>query len=1785
MKYPKKSPLGKGYAISNYCFSIVVLWLAPQILLGQSMGPTAPEYTSFEPISASDPVQIETGDFTYQIPLMTIPGPEGGFPISIHYHAGIQPEQESSWVGLGWNLNVGAINRYVNLFPDDLKAEIDESYTFWEGGQTKVTKSIIKFPQIIPYTEKRTDTFKGSSSFTVSRYHQSSNINGFKSFNLNAEQLIWDAFAIGLFDFKVSQQELQSFLKSQLTSPIRNYVFQSLEKVSRSSDGEQSSAGSQSRSTSNSDVSQRSSESVRLNAGKAAKLGAGGAVLLGYGGMLLGILLSIEEEEVTRYWIDDREYTAQTGSLNRLPPDRDDYFNVFDANNVPLLQDTDYVTDENGSIASLGGILPSFDTYQVLSPSVGGTITPNTFERYNLFTGNFLDQIIYEEIDTLDKQPLGFRYYGDFSNYFNLSDPTASLYTKPSYDANYPVDFFDDGAKRLAAGRHIEWFTNAEINNGTAAGKGFMAWDAGSDREFLKYGSTVEQKIGGFMITDENGVTYHFSLPVYTYENFQRFEQIAPPQDKKMYKHSYIPAAYAYTWLLTGITGPGYRNTYSEGLGTPGLDEEDNGYWVRFDYGLWTTQHKWRTPFEGYEEDVDGEYHYFSRGKKELYYLDKIVTRSHTAVFVKEMRRDGKGISQPYVFEYTDVNGNVRTTGEYNAKNAPYLRDNGDPVNGGFSDDIEISWSENGNDYKLSGVFKPTATLRLKDIVLFKNDRLRDLLDDNQVENRNLAAAGDVGNHTISDPTTYALFENNVEVLSPAVKQSIFQDLGLQVPLDYHLADNVIDVDDIASFEEAFYNASLSSVNFQADYSLMDDTPNSLLNDQLYDEYTPYSSRLNATERFGKLSLKGLQYRGRGGEIDLPPTLFSYKHNTLPFPGFQLNGVTYTKKDNWGFYHHQLNQSIFAENRPFARVQTNTSAQWKDAWSLARIKTATGANLVLDYEPDTYTQDLVKANVSIPLANMLEGTDTLFFDFATSAAYRSRLQSELGIQDKYNISITLNLVFKGFSSMSVCDGPSYTFINKGVIPYYRVYDIELEASDFGINAQGKLFITGAQLRNQLAYLFDDLMIELSYRCEEDDYLLCIPANSCPCPPGTTCEQIPISGISMAQGSLNLGLRNEWLVTNPQPGGGIRLKSVAITDGEIDEKTLIKTVYDYHDGLTSYDPHELAYSAEYEVTIENTLPNEAFDKQEESKESFKMKAIGERGNLLAWNSLVPSPTVTYGKVGIRQVNTKDPGQYLVKEEFQFTQPGKEKRFQKIENIRFQAARTFPVIGGSPSDTLGGEISVVKMIDLNATAGLLKHHRRYDGTDALIFSHTNHYLHEQVQPRDDYFTAYDSLLGALHIPGRLDQQYYTQRRVIQNPGEEEYMQMIVTEKERYPSVLVREETIDHLYNMRTEVRYDSFDILTGQVRKTLETDSYGEQYLQKTMPAYSLSSNAGMGSKFFNIQNANMLSADLQYETVRVKENDLGELNEVEIVGASASQWSNSLEGNPGIWQPEGSFEWAPQNDLPPPVQPLGMDASSWKLVTMTNKVDTDARVLESEDINGITSVVKMNLNEEHVLLEAVNAGYGEVAFSSAEYFDAVRNGEDGGVTRDTRSIIAAGVAHSGWYSLGVGYLRGAFQYTLKQQDIVPGRTYRVSVWVYMPGFAENELENAILRIESNGTLISEAHPEERKKSKEWYLIEAFVTADGAGDIEISCTNQYPFEGRLIYFDDFRVQPVNAVMSCYVYDNTTDEVTHIFDNNHFYVRYEYDKQGRLRKTYREIFHPVDQLLSEQTMNYKN
>ncbi len=78
-------------------------------------GPSQPEMSSFKSIGANNMVNLFTGDFSYNIPLMDV----GGYPINLFYDGGVTMEQEASWVGLGWNINPGNVNRNMRGIPDD----------------------------------------------------------------------------------------------------------------------------------------------------------------------------------------------------------------------------------------------------------------------------------------------------------------------------------------------------------------------------------------------------------------------------------------------------------------------------------------------------------------------------------------------------------------------------------------------------------------------------------------------------------------------------------------------------------------------------------------------------------------------------------------------------------------------------------------------------------------------------------------------------------------------------------------------------------------------------------------------------------------------------------------------------------------------------------------------------------------------------------------------------------------------------------------------------------------------------------------------------------------------------------------------------------------------------------------------------------------------------------------------------------------------------------------------------------------------------------------------------------------------------------------------------------------------------------------------------------------------------------------------------------------------------------------------------------------------------------
>lgn len=92
----------------------------PLTALALTSGPSQPEVQSFEPFSTSEMVSMSSGDFTYNIPLIDL----DGYPVNLSYSSGIGMDQEAGWVGLGWNINPGVINRNMRGIPDDFNGDV-----------------------------------------------------------------------------------------------------------------------------------------------------------------------------------------------------------------------------------------------------------------------------------------------------------------------------------------------------------------------------------------------------------------------------------------------------------------------------------------------------------------------------------------------------------------------------------------------------------------------------------------------------------------------------------------------------------------------------------------------------------------------------------------------------------------------------------------------------------------------------------------------------------------------------------------------------------------------------------------------------------------------------------------------------------------------------------------------------------------------------------------------------------------------------------------------------------------------------------------------------------------------------------------------------------------------------------------------------------------------------------------------------------------------------------------------------------------------------------------------------------------------------------------------------------------------------------------------------------------------------------------------------------------------------------------------------------------------------
>lgn len=867
--------------------------LLPNNLFASNNGPKSPEAAGFEPVDATDMVNLITGQYSYVLPLLNVPSPEGGYPIAMAYHAGIGMEQESSWTGLGWNVNPGAIDRNINGYADDYNSSHLNEYFYDQGGQQYA--SFVSVGYSVGVASVSVGLNWGSNQ-ALGGYVGVGVGYDLGSVNVGINARVGTSGAsigVGL--------EFEGGLTVGINASTNGNVGVSAGYANTNGDGFNVgyntsgsyslgfAAGTGNNNAASLDIS-FSSNGVGIsgdvkNKNSAGKVVGGGGI--GYSMQFnntvkmgdynsnknswmvplvvptpYGIFSLSFGKQSFKYWLGKNKENYITGPLyfqkgvtnvlrQEWQPEQYDengriisdgyWYDVFvgeafmDINEVPI-ESNSFATSTDLKINN--ATFPSYDSYNIQAQGLSGSMSSPLYENGALYGLNgkeneSLFDVWYNvngssqapDFAKFDGKPV-FYLENEISSYINVQ---AASYNSRLTNTDI-LNSYNNSSTELAAksrrktSTFIEYYTNEEITNPTTyvtlKQNGYLQPNAsGLDRVSLP-----KEGIGAYKITASDGRTYHYSLPVYNHEVITRtFGAVLKNMaEYQSYYEKRQLEPYATHWLLTAVTGPDYVDN---GDGVAG--EGDLGYWTSFEYGKWTDAFVWKAPYKKdyIIDEKNSNIKTWIRGRKQLYYLDKVKTRTHTALFIKSERNDASSEA----WNYSSVSHINSNPGSYSSRfNIP---------------------SQN--------------QLRLDKIILLKN------------------------NDDVSNKSYGTDLNQNVNISYPNSEKTL-------VNAKYNMKDNVLDAGDNWSL---CVSKAIKVIDFNYDTSLV-----------------PGDNRL---------TLRNVNFKGKAGSNVLPPYKFDYINDTNTF---NIENI-----DGWGYL----------LNKP-------------STFSLNKITTPQGGTINISYEENKF---------------------------------------------------------------------------------------------------------------------------------------------------------------------------------------------------------------------------------------------------------------------------------------------------------------------------------------------------------------------------------------------------------------------------------------------------------------------------------------------------------------------------------------------------------------------------------------------------------------------------------------------------------------------------------------------------------------------------------------------------------------------------------------------------------------------------------------------------------------
>lgn len=376
---------------------------------------------------------------------------------------------------------------------------------------------------------------------------------------------------------------------------------------------------------------------------------------------------------------------------------------------MDLYQSTRYIEQQQVPFTA-----PDYDAFFVSGPGIGGEMQMYRFDFANLAVpptgGNnsfssYLQGEPYNQPKTYEDHKPHFRFKNE-----PMAQVKAPFYGQAAYDPNcncYPSGVinpwaslndnnynsafrkpndmnlqtstdkyngaqYDEAKNRMDAAYYVDYWTNQEIDDHYEAtfGSGpstdiiagfvdFQVVDGSNYRYRSDAANYDPDGIGAFRVTTPSGMTYHYSLPVYIYNEYvATFDLTNDAVTEDLVKAGSATFhtkqdRYAASWKLTAVTGVDYDDTNNNNTSDIG----DVGYWVALQYTEWTDNFEWRAPYMGYNINQSTHRHpnwvqarrninfyvmngSYTEGTSQLYYLDQIQTSTQTLYFIKGLRDD-----------------------------------------------------------------------------------------------------------------------------------------------------------------------------------------------------------------------------------------------------------------------------------------------------------------------------------------------------------------------------------------------------------------------------------------------------------------------------------------------------------------------------------------------------------------------------------------------------------------------------------------------------------------------------------------------------------------------------------------------------------------------------------------------------------------------------------------------------------------------------------------------------------------------------------------------------------------------------------------------------------------------------------------------------------------------------------------------------------------------------------------------------------------------------------------